>query len=64
MDKHNGLYFSSDVYHSRQHLLANCPRILSGFETCFVLLNAAYGNGLTNSYAGTVLLLADNPLLI
>lgn len=24
-DKHNGLYFSQETYHSRQHLLANCP---------------------------------------
>lgn len=64
MDKRNGLYFSPDMYCSRQHTVANCPRILSGFESCFVLLNAGYGNGLTNAYAGTVLLLADNPLLI
>ena len=29
-----------------------------------VLSNAGYGNGLTNAYAGTVPLLAANPLLI
>jgi len=64
MEKHNGLYFSSDTCSSRQHILATCPRILSGFETCFGLVNAGYGNGLTNAYAGTVLLLADNPWLV
>lgn len=63
MAKHNELYVSSDVY-SRQHVLANCPRILSGLEICFVLLDAGYGNGLTNTYGGTVLLLANNPLLM
>lgn len=60
MAKHN---VSSDMY-SRQHILANCPRILSGLEICFVILDAGYGNGLINTYGGTVLLLASNPLLM
>lgn len=55
MAKHNELYVSSDVYCSRQHILANWLRILSDLEICFLLLNGGYGKGLT--YGGTVLLL-------
>lgn len=39
--------------------------MLSAFETfSSVFFNARHRNGFTNAYAGTVLLLADNPLLI